>query len=85
MNVVYISREEYIKKWEEMKGNLRFENPCIDPVMRNMTVQGYSGEGTSFANEYERLHYEYFNPKMPSEIIFYGLDGTIVYRVKREE
>lgn len=85
MVIKEISIEEYKKMWEDTKGKMQFEAPRIDPVMRNMTVQGYSGPGTPFENEYERLEYEHFNPRMPRQIEMWTEDDLITYIPRRKK
>lgn len=75
MNYKEIPLEEYEELWEQCKKKTRFTNPNIDPIMKQITVQGLSGPGLKFANEYDRILYEHFNPPLPKSIRWYGADG----------
>jgi hypothetical protein len=76
------TKQEYIAFWESMKARMCFESPGIHSIFKEMTVQGQSGIGAPFKNEYDRMLHQYFNPSMPSFINYVGTDGTetIVYR-----
>lgn len=80
--VIYLDKPEYEKLWLSLCGNGRFEIPAIDPQLRNITVQNQSGPGLPFANEYERMMYEYFNPDIPSSIRMFEHDGITTYYKK---
>lgn len=54
---------------------MRFHAANIDPILKTMTAQGLSGEGTDFANEYDRLVHSYYNPQMPKKINWIDHDG----------
>ena len=68
MSIKKIPLEEYKKMWEDLKNKMRYTAPNIDPIEKTMTVQGQSGPGTPFKNEYERRMHEYHNPPLPSHI-----------------
>ena len=80
--IKFIPLKEYKKMWEKTQGCMRFENPHIDPVMKTTTVQGHSGPGTKFKNEYDRAMHEHFNPSMPRMITMITADGEIIYKPK---
>lgn len=77
--------EEYIEMFEKSKGCRRYDAPRVDPIMKTMTVIGKSGEGTKFANEYERMMDEYHNPKLPISIQYWDKDGLTIYVPKKKE
>lgn len=80
---VYLSAEDFTKLWKDHRKCARITSPNIDPVMKNMTVQGKSGPGTRFENEYERLIYKHYNPDPPVQITVVGVDGNTVYKPER--
>ena len=80
---IYLSAEDFTKLWEDHKSKL-----CIgvfqgDPSLANYTVQGYSGPGTPFANEYERMKHEHYNPAPPHTITVVEGDGMIDYKPEK--
>ena len=77
--------DEYKKMWESMEDTRRFDPPNISPEMRNMTVQGHSGPGTPFKDEYERMMHEYHNPSMPLSIRHIHHKGITTYVPKRNK
>ena len=83
MRVKEISVEEYEKLCSRFKGSRRIESPKIDPVMKSMTVQGRSGKGTPFKNEYERLMDEWRNPPNPLFITMHDVDETYIIKPKK--
>lgn len=76
---VKLPLNEYKELVNKYKMNMRFESPQIDSIMKTITVQGPSGPGFKFKNEYERLMYDYFNPPLPWSIVIHELDGTTTY------
>lgn len=84
MNVRYIPYTEYCALWEDAKSRMCLTMPGIPPEMMRMTVQGLSGEGTPFKNEYERLMYKHLNPDMPREITMREVDGDVIIRPERK-
>jgi hypothetical protein len=82
MEVQFIDLDEYKRLWDSMKETMRFETPNIDPITKCMTVDGFSGKGTAFNNEYDRLMYEHFNPPMSKEIQMWTENGLVIYRVE---
>ena len=75
----YIPLEEYTKLWEDCKLKMRFISPQISPITKNMIVEGLSGPGTDFENEYDRLLYQHLNPPLPPYIDYHELEGFVRY------
>lgn len=79
----YISLEEFEEMWKNMKKCMLTQTPNIHPQNKYITVQGHSGEGTDFANEYDRMMHEHFNPPMPTQIRKIDYDGEYIIRIKK--
>lgn len=75
---VYLTAENYRKLWEEHRAVKRMEDPNIPIEMKTMTVQGKSGTGTPFKNEYDRMWYEHVN-QVPVSLTVVEGDGMITY------
>ena len=84
MDVKYISIEEYEELWNSAKSCMRIDFNDLDPIMKTMTVTGFSGEGTEFENEYDRLLHKAFNPSMPAQILYHDYDGSYYIKPKYE-
>jgi hypothetical protein len=83
--IKYLSLTDYEMFWAECQSSMRVAAPNLHPSLKNMTVQGLSGPGTKFANEYDRMRFEHYNPPMPPEIKYYGATGDIViYRPEKK-
>lgn len=84
MKIKKVSLEEFNKLVEKLKGNMRYENPKLSPRLKNMIVQGHSGPGTSFKNEYERMLHEHYNPTF-NHIVMHDIDGqTLIIPEKKK-
>lgn len=79
--IEYIDKDIYLKMWKKMYQSLRIESPNIDPIMKTITTQGLSGEGTDFENEYDRLLYKHYNPDPPIQILMHTTEGLTIYKV----
>lgn len=76
MKVKEVSIEEYKKLLAKMMGNSQITRHNISSEMINVIVPGSSGPGTPFANEYERLIYEWRNlNNKPITLIIYDDAG----------
>lgn len=85
----YISRKEYQELWDKYQSNRRYESPPWSGIrykLEKMTVGGQSGPGTKYTNELERMKDEYYNPKLPSFITMYTINGIeYIYPEKKIE
>lgn len=81
--IKYLPTDEYKAMWEDCMTRACITNHNLCPSLKYMTVVGQSGEGTSFANEYERMQHKHFNPPMPREINRYEADGLVTYRPEK--
>jgi hypothetical protein len=84
MKIKEIPREEFIEMWRNLKGNMMI-TPEQGPTyhMKGMTVQGHSGPGTPFKDEYDRLTDKLLNPPIPRFIEMVTTDGVILYKMKK--
>ena len=84
MTIREIPLEEYEQLWEKLKSCLRVSSDQFPTYhMKGMTVEGVSGPGTPFKDEYDRLMHRALNPPMPRQIEYVEPDGVVIYKVKR--
>lgn len=82
MEYRYIPREEFIQLWEKMCSSMRITDlpwQGIEHHLKNSTVLGYSGKGTPYKNELERVKDEYYNrsKKIPKFIDIHEKEGLV--------
>ena len=71
-----ISNEEYNKLWDSVKKNRMIDTNHLPSYhMKRITCLPYSGVGTPFKNEYDRLMHKAMNPHKPPYIRMVTVDG----------
>jgi hypothetical protein len=81
MKVIELDISKFREKWETARESMQISRSA-DPHLIGMTVQGVSGAGTPFKDEYDRDLYNLFNPEMPREITWYEPEGPVLYKIK---